>query len=161
MIVRPAAQTDTGAIASLWHDGWRAGHLEHVPEELVALRTAESFAERTATHLAAIRILSDDTGLIGFHLCKGDELNQFYLAARARGSGAAEILMRDAEATLRTHGHRLCWLACAMGNVRARRFYEKAGWRLARTEAVALETLGNLYPLSVWRMEKDLVAGPT
>ena len=94
--------------------------------------------------------------LLGFHLCKGDEVNQFYVASEARGSGFAHALMADAEATLKSRGHNTAWLAVGIGNDRARRFYEKAGWTFAGEETHPMETTGAPVMLTIWRMEKRL-----
>jgi hypothetical protein len=50
----------------------------------------------------------------------------------------------------------VAWLACAIGNARAARFYEKSGWAMARVETVPTETSEGLFPLEVWRYEKRL-----
>jgi ribosomal protein S18 acetylase RimI-like enzyme len=39
----------------------------------------------------------------------------------------AAALIADAEAMLAEHGVEMAWLACAVGNNRAARFYEKSG----------------------------------
>jgi GNAT superfamily N-acetyltransferase len=52
--VRPARPGDAPEIAVIWHDGWRDGHLGHVPEELVAERSMRSFQARTAQRVALI-----------------------------------------------------------------------------------------------------------
>ncbi len=65
--------------------------------------------------------------------------------------------MTDAETQQRAAGHSLIWLACGIGNDRARRFYEKAGWRMAGTRQVEAETAEDPVTLEIWRMEKDLV----
>ena len=44
--VRPASPDDAQEVARIWYDGWRDGHLGHVPDELLAARTPESFGER-------------------------------------------------------------------------------------------------------------------
>ena len=93
---------------------------------------------------------------IGFYVLKGDELYQFYVSSSARGSGIAAVLMADAETRLREMGVHTAWLACAIGNDRAARFYEKCGW--IRTGAVNddLEVPGGTFALEVWRYEKSL-----
>ena len=48
------------------------------------------------------------------------------------------------------------WLACAIGNDRAARFYEKNGWRRTGTIVNDAETLQGPFPLEVWRYEKAL-----
>lgn len=105
---------------------------------------------------AQVRVFGPVGAPLGFHLLRADELYQFYLAAEARGTGAAATLMADAEARLARAGVTVAWLACAIGNARAARFYEKAGWSMARIETVPTETSEGLFPLEVWRYEKRL-----
>jgi GNAT superfamily N-acetyltransferase len=52
----------------------------------------------------------------GFVVVVGDEVEQVYVAAEHRGTGVA------------ANGHDRAWLAVAVGNARARRFYEKRAW---------------------------------
>lgn len=54
---------------------------------------------------------------------------------------AAAALIGDAEARLAERGVETAWLACAIGNHRAARFYEKSA---------------GIFPLEVWRYEKRL-----
>lgn len=156
MDVRAAQPSELTALAGLWHQGWRDAHLTLVPPALVALRTLDSFTDRMAAALPRVRVLGPAGAPLGFHFLKDDELNQFYLAGEARGTGAAAALMADAEARLLDLGITRPWLACAIGNARAARFYEKSGWTLARTENVPTETSAGMFPLEVWRYEKRL-----
>ncbi|MDZ5695843.1 GNAT family N-acetyltransferase [Chelativorans sp. M5D2P16] len=84
----------------------------------------------------------------------------FSCRPEARGSGVAAALIADAEARLAGSGVETAWLACAIGNERAARFYEKSGWRLAGTVVNQAETSTGPFPLEVWRYEKRL-ARPT
>ncbi len=93
---------------------------------------------------------------IGFYALKGEELSQLFVSPEAHGSGVAAALIADAEARLAEHGIETAWLACAIGNDRAARFYEKSGWRLAGTVVNAAETSSGPFPLEVWRYEKWL-----
>ncbi len=58
----------------------------------------------------------------------GDEVEQVYVGATARGTGLAATLLSEAEAQVAATGHDTAWLAVATGNARARRFYERCGW---------------------------------
>ena len=156
MAVRDAEPADLEPLAHLWWSGWRDGHDGLLPETLKRLRTLESFQDRMRAALPEVRTLGPVGAPLGFHLLKDDELYQFYLAAEARGTGAAAVLMADAETRLAARGVEIAWLACAIGNARAARFYEKTGWTMARIETVPTETSEGLFPLEVWRYEKRL-----
>jgi GNAT superfamily N-acetyltransferase len=160
MTVRDAEPADLQPVARLWWSGWRDGHEGLLPPALTRLRTLESFEARMAAALPKVRTLGPVGAPLGFHLLKDDELYQIYLAAEARGTGAAAVLMADAEARLATAGVVVAWLACAIGNARAARFYEKSGWTMARIDNVPTETAEGPFPLEVWRYEKRLIEDP-
>jgi RimJ/RimL family protein N-acetyltransferase len=65
-------------------------------------------------------------------------------------------LIADAEARLSKAGIVTAWLACAIGNDRAAKFYEKSGWRRVGTMMNDAETSIGSFPLEVWRYEKSL-----
>ena len=50
------------------------------------------------------------------------------MSADHRGTGVAAALLAEAERLVAAGGHERAWLAVAVGNARARRFYEKNGW---------------------------------
>jgi GNAT superfamily N-acetyltransferase len=156
IIVRPADPSETGILARLWYDGWQDAHAAILPAELARARTLESFAERMAAALIEVRVIGPPGTPLGFAMLKADELDQFYVASRARGAGVAAVLMADAEARLSARGVETAWLACAIGNARAARFYEKCGWYLARTMVSRLDTADGPFDLKVWRYEKHL-----
>ena len=89
-------------------------------------------------------------------MLKGDELYQLYVSSQARGSGVAVALIFDAECRLRERGVHTAWLACAIGNDRAAKFYEKRGWLRTGTVTEQLEIPGGTFALEVWRYEKSL-----
>jgi len=155
---RDATETDFEPLVLLWRDGWRDGHADLVPAELARLRTLENFRERLRRMLPRVRVMGLPGAPLGFHFVKEDELNQFYVAAAARGSGLAQALLQDAERQMTHAGIGCAWLACAIGNARAARFYEKCGWSLAGVANVPTETSAGFFPLDVWRFEKRLMA---
>ncbi|MFG1911540.1 GNAT family N-acetyltransferase [Kribbella sp. NPDC048928] len=140
MTVRPAASGDAGAIAAIWYAGWRDGHLGHVPDALVAVRTEESFWTRAAERIADTTVAVVGEEVAGFVMVVGDEVEQVYVGSGHRGSGIAGTLLAEAERQVRAGGHAEAWLAVATGNARARRFYERSGW----TDAGAFD-----YPAAV------------
>jgi ribosomal protein S18 acetylase RimI-like enzyme len=160
MQVRSADATEIDHLARLWCDAWHEAHAPLVPAELTRLRTLESFRERLLAALPGIRVAGPLGAPIGFCALKGEELYQLFVSREAHGSGVAALLIADAEARLAERGVDTAWLACAVGNDRAARFYEKSGWRLAGTVVNRIETSIGEYPLEVWRFEKRL-ARPT
>jgi GNAT superfamily N-acetyltransferase len=127
-IVRPAAAGDADAVAAIWYDGWRDGHLGNVPDELVAFRTEESFGTRAAQRIADTTVALVGDEVAGFVMVVGDEVEQVYVSRDHRGSGVAGTLLTEAERQVKAAGHQEAWLAVATGNARARRFYERSGW---------------------------------
>ena len=156
MTTRPPDPSETGALARLWYDGWQDAHAAILPATLARARTRESFAERMAAALADVRVIGPQGAPLGFAMLKGDELYQFYVASEARGAGVAAALMADAEVQLSARGVETAWLACAIGNARAARFYEKSGWHLAKTVVNRLDTVDGPFDLEIWRYEKHL-----
>lgn len=156
MTARSADPSETGALARLWYDGWQDAHAAILPPALARARTRESFAERMAAALADVRVIGPLGTPLGFAMLKGDELNQFYVASEARGAGVAGALMADVETQLSARGVETAWLACAIGNARAARFYEKSGWHLAKTVVNRLDTVDGPFDLEIWRYEKHL-----
>lgn len=156
MIARPADPSENGALTRLWHDGWQDAHAAILPPALARARTFKSFAERMSAALADVRVIGPHGAPLGFAMLKGDELNQFYVASEARGTGVAAALIADAEAQLSARGVATAWLACAIGNARAAKFYQKSGWQLARTMINRLDTVDGPFDLEIWRYEKQL-----
>lgn len=156
MNVRRPEPTEIDQLARIWYDGWQDAHAEILPAELARVRTLESFRDRLAAALPSVRVAGPPGAPVGFCMLKGDELNQLYVSAPARGTGVAAALVADAEGRLRADGVETAWLGCAIGNQRAARFYEKCGWHRAATVVVELDTTEGTFPLEVWRYEKRL-----
>ena len=156
MQVRDAQPSELDQLARVWHDAWRDAHAEILPPALVKIRTLENFRERLAGAFADVRVVGPVGRPLGLCWVKGDELYQLFVAAEARGTGVAAALVADAERLLAASGVRVAWLACAIGNQRAARFYEKCGWHLARTMTSELEVPGGTFEIEVWRYEKLL-----
>ncbi|WP_328328684.1 GNAT family N-acetyltransferase [Kribbella sp. NBC_00382] len=126
--LRAATAGDADAIASIWYSGWGDGHLGNVPDELVAIRTKESFWERVPARIPDTTVALAGDQVAGFVMVVGDEVEQVYVSGEHRGSGIAGTLIAEAERQVKANGHDEAWLAVATGNARARRFYERSGW---------------------------------
>jgi ribosomal protein S18 acetylase RimI-like enzyme len=125
--LRPATSEDAEDIATVWHRGWIDGHLGHVPEALHAHRRLSDFRERVPPRLPTTTVATLDSRVVGFVTVHEDEVEQLYVAESARGSGLAAELLRHGEKVIAAR-HPLAWLAVAVGNARARRFYARQGW---------------------------------
>lgn len=156
MDVRSAEEREIDQLARLWYDAWQDAHAPIVPAELTRLRTLESFKQRLEAAFSDLRVVGPVGDPLGLCVVKGDELYQLFVSAQSRGAGVAAALIADAEARLSARGVETAWLACAIGNDRAARFYEKCGWRRAGTFVSQLETPNGIFPLEVWRYEKPL-----
>jgi len=158
MNVRDAEAAEVPELARIWYDGWHDAHAQIVPAGLAEFRTLESFQERLQAALSNVRVAGPFGAAVGFYIIKDDELYQLYVSAQSRGSGVAAALIADAEARLAESGVGVAWLACAIGNGRAARFYEKCGWHRTGTIDYQAETSKGLFALQVWRYEKALRA---
>ena len=156
MDVRGAQPKEVDQLARLWYDAWQDAHASIVPAELARLRTLESFKQRLEAAFSDLRVVGPVGAPVGLCVVKDDELYQLFVSAQSRGAGVAAALIADAEARLSARGVETAWLACAIGNDRAARFYEKCGWRRAGVVVSQLETPDGLFPLEVWRYEKPL-----
>jgi GNAT superfamily N-acetyltransferase len=154
--VRQAEPFEINDLARLWHAGWQDAHATILPVELARHRTLEGFRGRLAENLAHTRVVGPLGHPAGFCMVESDELYQLYVRAEARGLGIAAALLADGEQRIATSGATTAWLACAIGNARAARFYEKHGWHRAGPMINKLETPDGVFPLEVWRYEKRL-----
>lgn len=149
-------ESKTAEVVELWFAGWYEAHSKIIPDQLIKLRTRESFRERLLKNTANTRIAISGGDVLGLCMLKDDELYQMYVSPKARGTGLAQALITDADNRFQLSGYKVAWLACAIGNDRAKRFYEKCGWRFAGVETVDLDTSEGAFSLDVWRFEKDL-----
>lgn len=155
-LARLPHESDIEPLSHLWHQGWTEAHAHLMPPLFVQLRTPERLAVRLREHLRHLRVVGPRGAPTGFCIVKDDELYQLYVAASARGSGVSATLIDDAESRMAAQGVATAWLACAIGNDRAARFYEKRGWLRAGKVISMLETPTGPYAYEVWRYEKPL-----
>jgi ribosomal protein S18 acetylase RimI-like enzyme len=156
MVVRDAEAAEIDQLATLWHEGWHEAHALIVPAELTRLRTRENFRSRLQEALPKVRVAGALGHPVGLCIVRGAELYQLYVSRQSRGSGVAVALIGDAEARLLMSGVQTAWLACAIGNQKAARFYEKSGWFRKGIFTHQTETSAGTFSLEVWRYEKSL-----
>lgn len=156
MTPRPADPTDIGPLACLWYDGWQEAHLEHVPAELTAKRTLESFGNRLIGFGEGLRVAGPVGEPLGFCAIRDDELDQLFVAPQTRGSGLAINLLADGERRLAEQGIARAHLLCVIQNQRAIRFYERQGWLNMGVFYEAVQTDDGPFRFDLLRFEKDL-----
>jgi GNAT superfamily N-acetyltransferase len=122
---------------------------------LYAHRTLEHFRALVPSRIATTTLASDGFAIVGFVTVHDDEVEQVYVDAAARGTGAAAALLERGEQVVAERYDR-AWLAVVAGNVRARRFYERHGWVDAGTFEHAAETADGRFPVPAHRYEKDV-----
>ena len=127
-LIRPAVADDAPMIAEIWYEGWQEAHRGRVPDELIAVRTRESFDRRAVDHVPDTSVAELAGTIAGFVMINDDEVEQVYVAAAGRGTGVADALLIEAEQRVAAAGHDQAWLAVVAGNARARRFYQRNGW---------------------------------
>ena len=156
--LRLGTTSDIETVARIWHEGWRDGHLGHVPAALAAHRDAAQFRQRVVRRITHTWVAEDpgDGAVLGFFMLDGSELEQIYVDRAARGSGVAGALLRHAQTLLRQAGHRVVWLAVVAGNARARAFYARQGWRDAGPMDYEAETEVGTFTVPTHRYEIDL-----
>jgi RimJ/RimL family protein N-acetyltransferase len=134
VILREATADDVAALVDVQEPGAVLG-LGHIfpqdrypfPREVIADR----WRREIAAEATEVYVYTDDTGVVcGFAATRDDELLHFGTAASTWGSGLATSF-HDAllERIAGTAGRSRVRLRVFTDNRRARRFYEKNGWR--------------------------------
>lgn len=157
--VRRATSADMVPLAALWHETWHEAHSAIVPAALTELRTPKSFADRLQGAGDRLRIAGPKGAPLGLCILKDDRIDQIYVAAGARGTGLARVLLRDGTTRLQAAGTRLAELDCAERNDRAARFYTREGWDRRGTQMAPVDTSQGEMLLRVIVFEK--VLGPS
>ena len=155
ILIERASAGDIPALARVWHDAWHAGHA-HLDPEIATGRPFAFFESRMGGTVGRTLIARVDGEVVGFAGWEGDGIGQVFVLPAWHGRSVAAPLLQAAEDVLKDQGHALIWLQCRVGNVRARAFYEKHGWYVAREVETDIGTVSGREPILVWQMEKRL-----
>lgn len=153
--LRAANPGDVEAIAGIWYRGWLDAHIGRVPEALVEHRQPVHFHELATKRVPLTTVATDVDRVVGFVTVHDDEVEQIYVDAAARGGGVANALLRHAEEGIASRFD-AAWLAVVAENARARRFYERNGWRDGGAFDYTAEASGGTILVPCRRYEKGL-----
>jgi ribosomal protein S18 acetylase RimI-like enzyme len=153
VLLRAASETDSDDIAHVWHAAWGDGHRGHVPRELLALRTLAHFLSRVPPRISNTTLAIVAERVVGFVSVQDNELEQLFVLAEARGTGAARALLREGERRIAMQFD-TAWLSVVAGNQRARRFYAREGWRDDGPIQYSAEIAGGQIVIDTHRYEK-------
>ena len=156
--LRPGTADVAARVADIWHQGWHLSHPGHVPDGLTERRTLAAFHDRSPGRVADTTVAEVDGDVAGFIMVVGDEVEQIYVSPAYFGRGVAGTLMLEAERQVAAGGHDVAWLAVAIGNARARAFYEKTGWTNASDLPYEVVALGETFVSPCRRYEKRVRA---
>ncbi|MGU3558528.1 N-acetyltransferase family protein [Methylobacterium radiotolerans] len=155
-MVRPAGVQDLRSVASLYHRVWHETHGSHMPHAEREARDESFFLGRIAGLMPNVIVGEDEGTVVGFVAWRGPLLGQLFLDAAARGSSFAQRLLEAAERGLRAQDIWEAELHCLVGNARARRFYERVGWRVHGIIAEPVKGDSDGEERDFWVMRKRL-----
>jgi ribosomal protein S18 acetylase RimI-like enzyme len=154
--IRDATVEDAPAIARLQLDSWQDAYRGLLPDDYLDSLDEEEWAalwQRTLDGLgdrAAVLAAEEDGNVVGFvHSGPGDDPREgrvfaMHVTPRLRSRGIGFDLHDLALRRLRHHGYRDVDLWLLNGNVRARHFYERQGWRSSGDERAGTWPTGAL-----------------
>lgn len=154
--IRPAAERDLTAIAGLYHRVWHETHGPHMPRAERQARDGRFFLDRMTSLMPNVVVCEEKGTIAGFAAWSGSRLGQIFLDASAHGSGAAQLLMEAAEREMRKQDVMEAELRCLVGNERAKRFYERVGWRASGIMAETVRGDADGERRDFWVMRKRL-----
>jgi GNAT superfamily N-acetyltransferase len=154
MEIREAAPEDAYAVAGVHVRSWQSAYRGLIAQEYLDSLEPRTWASRYNFGQVGIRVphtvLAVDgstiCGLATTSLCRDEDLPDFgellamYVDPEYMGGGVGRLLISAARERLRRLGVMAASLRVLDGNVRARRFYERDGWRFdgtRRTRAYA------------------------
>lgn len=155
--IRRARPTDARAIAQVHVDTWREAYRELLPPGFltglsVDRRTGFWDSELRVTPAERMPWIAESEGRVAGFASSGPsrdadatpttgEVYAIYVLPDCWAKGVGRDLLHHAERDLLEHGYSEARLWVLADNIRARRFYEKAGWAV---DATRLEDIGGI-----------------
>jgi L-amino acid N-acyltransferase YncA len=142
-VIRAAGPDDIAGIAALHVASWRWAYRGLLSDEVLTALSVEDRAaiwtELLADDGVAVLVAERDGALLGFASAGASrdddatqgtgEVTAIYLAEGAAGTGLGRDLFSGIQLELRSRGFTQATLWVLETNARARRFYEREGWR--------------------------------
>jgi GNAT superfamily N-acetyltransferase len=129
-VSRRAGLADLDILFAIQKESAVAGFANVFPQEHYPFPEEEIRETLRAQLEDTANVVLLDDGVRGFALVGAGWLHRLYVRPSAWGAGAGAALHDDAIAALREQGATKASLWCLAANARARRFYERRGWRL-------------------------------
>jgi GNAT superfamily N-acetyltransferase len=158
MEFRVARPDEIERIASLYHRIWHETQAPHQHPDIANFRDVGFMRDRINIFYPNIIVALDGEELVGLVVTKEARLSQLFVDGRQRGKGVGQKLLELAEAKLIAEGATRVTLNCLVGNDAAKRFYERNGWAICKTETKMGQTHKGDVPIEVFEMEKMLNA---
>lgn len=164
--VRRAAAEDASRLAEVHILSWQHAYRGQFPDGFLDgldLEARRRFFDRVISEGAVILVSESGHDLAGFCFVGAadaegwGEIYAIYVHPDRWGEGHGRRLIVAAEDELRALGHHKALLWVLETNHRARSFYERQGWTLAKP--VRIEEIGGVQVTEV-RYERDLLDGP-
>jgi GNAT superfamily N-acetyltransferase len=127
-MIRRADASDISRVAALYHAVWHETHAPFMPQAEIIHRSMGFFIERMTALLQSTLVTELNEEVVAFSAWRGQHLGQLFVAVSHRGTHVASSLLTAAEIEMAKEGVVEAELHCAVGNDRARRFYERMGW---------------------------------
>jgi GNAT superfamily N-acetyltransferase len=157
-MIRRAQASDIPQVAALYHSVWHETQAPLMPPAEVTCRSVKSVVDRMTALLQSTLVTESRGNVVGFSAWQGGLLGQLFVAKSHRGTTIASNLLRTSELEMAKEGTAEAELRCVVGNERARRFYERMGWRHEGTIMMRVGGDHDQADVPFWRMTKVLAA---
>ncbi len=151
-MIRRAQPSDISGLAAFYHAVWHETQAPFMPRAEITYRSMEFFGARMAALLSSTLLAEREGEIAAFSAWRGRLLGQLFVSIQYRGTNIAPSLLTASEVEMAKAGVTAAELHCVVGNDRARRFYERMGWR--HEGQIVEQVAGERVPF--WRMAKML-----
>ena len=128
-LLRRAVEADVPLLVELARRSWLSAFSDTAPPALTDYwRALDREPAFYATYWPSMTVAEESGRLLGLVQPMEDEVNGLWIDPLAQGRGVGLQLLRAAEGEIAAAGFDRAWLTCSAWNVRALRFYARAGY---------------------------------